>query len=293
MLKPTRLGGTLLVCGGLLLALSGCRSTPKVNVPPPEVVEVPVTNRPPTRPIAASPTVDSYNRAIDQADSAITISQSAQSQDDWNLVVSRWQQAVQLMKSVPANSPRHAQAKTKIAEFERNLDTARKQMSRIGSKPAPVDLGSPIETASSPYTFIPSSPPPSVSRSSPSQPGRVYQARIKRRASGTPVIDVTFNGNQTFEMIVDTGASGTVITEPMAAALGVQVIGKAKVSTASDRNVEVPLANVDSISVGGASVRQVTVAIGRSLDIGLLGHDFFGDFDVTVKRDVVEFRPQR
>jgi len=33
----------------------------------------------------------------------------------------------------------------------------------------------------------------------------VFQAPIKRRASGTPVINVTFNGTQQFEMIVDTG----------------------------------------------------------------------------------------
>jgi hypothetical protein len=38
-------------------------------------------------------------------------------------------------------------------------------------------------------------------------------------------------------------------------------------------------------------VKGVVVAIGNSaLDIGLLGHDFFADYDVTVKRDVVEFR---
>ena len=294
MLNPTRLGGTLLLSGGLLLGLSSCRaSNPKAIVSTPEIVEAPVTNRPAARTIAASPSADSYSLAIDKADSAVTISQSAQSQDDWNLVVSRWQQAVQLMKSVPTNSPRHAQAKTKIAEFERNLSSARQQVTRIGSKP-PVDLGSTIDDPASPYTFVPSNPPSSASRASGTNvPGQVYQARIKRREGGTPVIDVTFNGSQTFEMIVDTGASGTVITEQMAVALKVQVIGKAKVSTASDRSVEVPLANVDSIAVGGASVRQVTVAIGRSLDVGLLGHDFFDGFDVTIKRDVVEFRPQR
>jgi predicted aspartyl protease len=123
------------------------------------------------------------------------------------------------------------------------------------------------------------------------RPGQVFQAMIKRRSGGTPVIDVTFNGSQTFEMIVDTGASGTVITSRMAASLGLAVVGKAYVNTASQRGVEVPLAYVDSIAVGAAQVRGVTVAIGGdALEVGLLGHDFFDNYDVTVRRDVVEFR---
>ena len=41
---------------------------------------------------------------------------------------------------------------------------------------------------------------------------RVFRVPIKRRSGRTPVIDVTFNGGQSFEMIVDTGASKTLIT---------------------------------------------------------------------------------
>ncbi|MHC5830812.1 MAG: retroviral-like aspartic protease family protein, partial [Nostoc sp.] len=44
----------------------------------------------------------------------------------------------------------------------------------------------------------------------------VFTAPIKRRIGGTPIVEVTFNGQQKFEMIVDTGASGTVITQEMA-----------------------------------------------------------------------------
>ena len=105
------------------------------------------------------------------------------------------------------------------------------------------------------------------------------------------MIDVLFNGNQTFEMIVDTGASSTVITGAMAEAMGVRFVGKTKVNTASQAGVEIPLAYVRSIAVGQAVIEDVVVAVGNeALDIGLLGHDFFSDYDVTVKRDVVEFR---
>ena len=119
---------------------------------------------------------------------------------------------------------------------------------------------------------------------------RVFQARIKRRAGGTPVIDVTFNGGQTFEMIVDTGASGTMITRRMASALRVVPVKTVKADTASAVGVEFPVGYVQSIAVDGAVASKVLVAIaGPEQDMGLLGHDFFGNYDVTIKRDVVEF----
>jgi aspartyl protease family protein len=118
---------------------------------------------------------------------------------------------------------------------------------------------------------------------------RVFQARIKRRAGGTPVIDVVFNGNRTFEMIVDTGASGTLITQRMASALGVRPVRTIKAGIADGSIVEFPIGRVQSIGVGGAQVRNVEVAIARQMDIGLLGHDFFGNYDVKIKKDVVEF----
>jgi predicted aspartyl protease len=126
-----------------------------------------------------------------------------------------------------------------------------------------------------------------------SKPSGVYQARIKRRQGGIPIIDVVFStksGKSKFEMMVDTGASGTVITETMARRLGVLPVTKTRVSTASSNNIEVPLGYISSIEVNGAIVQDLLVAIIPSLEIGLLGHDFFGDFDITVKKDIVEFR---
>ncbi|NJK74286.1 MAG: hypothetical protein HC942_09555 [Microcoleus sp. SU_5_6] len=118
---------------------------------------------------------------------------------------------------------------------------------------------------------------------------KVFQARIKRRAGGTPVIDVVFNGNRTFEMIVDTGASGTLITQRMASVLGVRPVRTIKAGIADGSIVEFPVGRVQSMGVGGAQVRNVEVAIARQMEIGLLGHDFFGNYDVKIKKDVVEF----
>jgi predicted aspartyl protease len=92
-------------------------------------------------------------------------------------------------------------------------------------------------------------------------------------------------------MILDTGASGTVITSQMATALNVVPVGEASVDTASDRNVTFPLGYVNSIEVGGAIAQDVLVAVaGPNLGVGLLGQDFFSHYDVVVRQDVVEFR---
>ena len=233
-----------------------------------------------------------YELALDKAYSADNISQSAQSSDDWNLVVSQWTDAIALMKALPATNPNKAIARTKIAEYQRNLTYAKQQATR------PIQ-----QTPERVVDFVPETPPslPRVSRTvaqeaPPSMQSNqtVFQTPIKRRANRTPVINVTFNGTQQFEMIVDTGASGTVITQPMAAALGVVAVAKAKANTASANAVEFPIGYIDSIQVGGALVKDVPVAIALSpeLEIGLLGHDFFGNYDVTVKRDVVEFHPR-
>lgn len=279
------LGSVVLIAG-----TAGCRSNQKaetiapVSVPSPS--ETARSSQPPSAPIPDLAALQAtYNTALDKASSAKNISQAALTEDDWTLVVSRWQQAIALLKSLPTSAPSQPLAKNKLKEFEREFAMAQKKLAQ-----AKRNSGSTVASG----LAAPGSGSLKVSSaiaSATDNTGKVFYAPIKRRAGGTPVIDVTFNGNQTFEMIVDTGASATVITQAMAQSLGSRIIGKTKVDTASQKGVEVPLAYVDSIAVGNAVVKDVIVAIANaSLDIGLLGHDFFSDYDVTVKREVVEFR---
>ncbi|TAF13340.1 MAG: hypothetical protein EAZ76_12015, partial [Nostocales cyanobacterium] len=122
---------------------------------------------------------------------------------------------------------------------------------------------------------------------------QVFVVPIKRRIGGTPIVEVTLNGKQKFEMIVDTGASGSVITQEVADALGIVPVATAKANTVSSKGVEFPIGYLQSMELGGVKVNQLPVAIaGKELETGLLGHDFFGDYDVTIKRNIIEFRPQ-
>ena len=117
----------------------------------------------------------------------------------------------------------------------------------------------------------------------------VFQAKITRRKANIPVIEVTFNGKQKFEMMVDSGASGTVITPAMAKALGVVLQGTVEAQTPNGV-ATFPLGRVTSMEAGGLAINNVVVAVSPSLEIGLLGQDFFGNKDITIKRDVIEFR---
>jgi aspartyl protease family protein len=132
---------------------------------------------------------------------------------------------------------------------------------------------------------------PTITPGSATNSQGIYRTVIKRREGRLPVIDVTFNGRYKFEMIVDTGASGTLITAEMARAMQLRPVGRIYVNTASEQGVPMLLALVNSMEVNGAVARNVRVAVAnQGLDIGLLGHDFFGNYDLTIKRDVVEFR---
>ncbi|NJR64443.1 MAG: aspartyl protease [Leptolyngbyaceae cyanobacterium CRU_2_3] len=241
--------------------------------------------------------VDSYNQAITRASNAFSMSQLAQSSDDWRLVAGRWQQAIQIMTSIPQTSSRHSQAQKKLTEYRRNLAYAQRQANRTNTtlNPDGVIVLSPRIEDRSRGPLQPTSPqnlafPPQQTPGSTAGQPRVFAVPIVRRAGNTPVVNVTFNGSQTFEMIVDTGASGTLITRSMADNLRLIPVAQASVDTASQRNVTVPLGYVSSMEVGGVTAQHVLVAVaGPELGIGLLGHDFFGRYDVTIRENQVEF----
>ncbi|MBE9229601.1 retroviral-like aspartic protease family protein [Phormidium sp. LEGE 05292] len=216
---------------------------------------------------------DSYEEAIAKAARAKSIGESAQSRDDWKLVNTQWQKVMQLLKAVPASSPNYANAKAKLKEYQEQADYAAKQ---ADPKIKPVSLASKCTTK--------------VSTSEPS--GTVIRVPIKRREFGTLVIDVTLtntNIKQTFEMMLDTGASGTAITQEMAARLNVETVAVAKVNTAAGGAL-IGVGCLDAVQVAGASLKNVPVGIPPGLSIGLLGQDFFSRYDMTIKNNFVEFR---
>lgn len=117
-----------------LLSCSGIESTQEDSkseliAPSASAIASPRTASPTSQ---SSPSVqgDPWQSAIRTATSAAHLSQSAQSNDDWDLVGGRWQLAIAQLKSVPLNHPNYAQVPDKIAEYQNYLAIAETQAGR-------------------------------------------------------------------------------------------------------------------------------------------------------------------
>jgi len=265
--------------GAAAWGFTGCGLSPRIGLPmAPEEASIaasqPVSTAPESAPELTpepavlapaapepAPASDSFREAVNRATSAVAIGQSAQSQADWQLAASRWQQAIALMEQVPSASPNHAQAQTKAQEYKQHLAAA---LSRTTGTLVPPAALSPAPVAALPA-------------------GLAAQIPIQRRQGGTPVVAVTLRGTggaQTFPMLFDTGATGTLITAEMARAVGVAVVGETQARIADGSVVSLPIGYVDAVELGGLRREQVKVAIGGSY--GLLGQDIYGQYGIAI-----------
>lgn len=212
----------------------------------------------------AQPQRDYFREGVNAATSAVSIGQTAQSQDDWKLAVARWQKAIAYLQNVPTESANYGTAQQKIKEYQQHLTHA--EASAAGKVESPE-----IRIAAS-----------------VAADGRKATIPIVGRRGGIPVVSVSMQGQkgkQTFEMLFDTGASGTLITPAMANALGVVIVGEARVSIADGSVVALPIGYVDFVEAGGLRKASVTVAIGG--DVGLLGQDFYGAYGLSIGQDSI------
>ena len=112
------------------------------------------------------------------------------------------------------------------------------------------------------------------------------------------IVSVKINGVPA-RMIVDTGASRTVLSKRLASRAGIEPAGPqgAIVATALGKTW-LPGGRADHISLGGASLSDVPVFIQNSDDgsfdddvDGLLGLSFLGNFHVQIGAGALELRP--
>ena len=164
-----------------------------------------------------------FDLALDKATGASAISQSAQSIDDWQLVANQYQDAIVLMRQVKKDSLFFDSAQSKIREYQRHIKNAKAKIKPPPKKPLvadniPVKIPEihsprPSQRANNP------SPSPRVKLAPPSSnsipipvpapntnkspvvkqartPKQIFTALIRRRIGGTPIIQVTFNGDR-------------------------------------------------------------------------------------------------
>jgi hypothetical protein len=263
----------IVISGILLFGSLACNSETETSTTPASpVAKVKATpSATPKRPVKTvaslstaptKPDNKNYEEAIDIAAGAATITKSAVSREDWTLVVSQWQQAIGLIKAVPKSNPNHADAQKKLTQYQSFLADAKER----------------------------AAPPPNQNTPGDINP-QFFSIPIKARNGGTPIVEVVFDGTQKFDMLFDTGASSTLITEPMAKTLKLKPVGFTPKGVADGAVVLLPYAFVKSMETDGRLKRKQEVAIAPpAMPIGLLGQDFFQGYDIAIKENVIEFR---
>jgi gag-polyprotein putative aspartyl protease len=124
------------------------------------------------------------------------------------------------------------------------------------------------------------------------QNGAFFTVPIKKRIGGIPLIDVTFNRNKTFEMLLDTGATVTTITEKMGNELKIKPQQTIPIATAGGI-IKAGLSKVESMKAGNLQVNNLLISISSNLPFGLLGQNFYSEYDVTIKENLVEFHSRK
>lgn len=84
-----------------------------------------------SQPSSACALVDPFTKAVDKAMNAATMAQSAQSKQEWDLVISQWIGAIGAMQAVPITSPKRVFAVKKVAEYLKNLEVAQQKASSL------------------------------------------------------------------------------------------------------------------------------------------------------------------
>ncbi|MBE9061688.1 retropepsin-like aspartic protease [cf. Phormidesmis sp. LEGE 11477] len=219
-----------------------------------------------------------YQAGLDLASSANALSQSAISPDDWSLVLSRWQRAADQLQQVATESEKYSSAQQKIADYTRNATQAQGKIEQLKTEV---------------YVPLPTRPAAPAERIAPQSDHIAGHTTVPivRRLHGTPVVQVTFNHGRTYDMILDTGASRTLITRQMANDLGIEPTEQMVAATASAAAVTFDIGQVRTITMGALTLNNARVSIGDAIDIGLLGNDFFLGYDVIIRsrENVVEF----
>lgn len=243
------------------------KAVQKAATPRPKPAKAVAKQPKPQTPSNLPPGVDPFEQALDTAAGAKAIGESALSRDDWKLAANHWREAIQLLQAVPTSHRNYNQAQQKLKQFRNSLTLASRKAAPPAKPKAPA--GPAINPA-------------------------FFRVPIKYRLGGIPVVEVTFNGRYKADMMLDTGASGTLITLKTAQSLKLRPIGTAQAKVASGEVIEFYVAKVGSVSSGGRMMKNVQVGIAPpDLQVGLLGQDFYWNYDMTIKQDVVEFRRQR
>lgn len=128
-----------------------------------------------------------------------------------------------------------------------------------------------------PENKTPPPPPPKTKASIPFE-----------KQGSVVVVDATLNRKTTTRLVVDTGASYTMISSATAKELNIDTSRDQRTAPFQTANgtIQAPLVSLDSITVGGIEIKNLTAAIhdihADSRVSGLLGLDFLANFRMDI-----------
>jgi hypothetical protein len=122
------------------------------------------------------------------------------------------------------------------------------------------------------------------------------QTKFRTAAESMMVVPVTINGAGPFDFLLDTGSTRTLLERRLAEDLHLEPVGKAMLES-TDGAAVTTLAHTDSVSMGGATVRNLCpLVMSHSADLppkvrGILGEDFLRYFDILIDnhRHLIQF----
>lgn len=261
----------LTLVGALTLSSIGCSQTSETMISVSQAADPPPASPSPSplpSPSTPPPATNFYDEAMNVSQGVDVVLNSASSRQDWKNAVGQITELINLLEQVPRSDANYVKARTALTKYQRQLTLA-----KLKSQPAPKAVCG--QNTSPEYFFAP----------------------IKRRSAGSPVIEVTLGENNVkADMVLDTGASNSVITAPVAASLNRPIDNFKPVALADNSMTLVPIMPLSSIELDGRLVRNLPVGImktdssSKNPTPGLLGQDFYEGYDVTINAHVVEFK---
>ncbi|MGY5860502.1 MAG: retropepsin-like aspartic protease [Candidatus Thorarchaeota archaeon] len=104
-------------------------------------------------------------------------------------------------------------------------------------------------------------------------------------------IPVHINGKGPYNFALDTGAGSTVMTPALAEELGLDVQAVEGIARGLGGDVQLKMAQLDSLSVGGAEITNSQVAVidsmgvspkGKLIEYGIIGYNFLMNFETVI-----------
>jgi hypothetical protein len=114
-----------------------------------------------------------------------------------------------------------------------------------------------------------------------------------RMVDGTPVVQVTLNGKGPYDFILDTGSNYTAVQRKVLAELSVPLDDGVSIDTGMSGVIHEHTTTIESMSVGGLTVQQMSVGTMDSTVLsqnhhrisGILGESFLKHFDILLDNE--------